>query len=132
MRIYSNVYDYAIYTLNYYEDKYFISLFAHFKHKAKIYNHHAYTIIIIKILMIKVLKCIFWGSNFVVYLCFEMYFLREQFWCGTKFWKCIFKGAIMKSTYVLKCIFWGSNYQYLQQNYIHLLTSYFIIDSMAL
>ena len=35
MRIYSNVYDYAIYTLNYYEDKYFISPFAHFKHKAK-------------------------------------------------------------------------------------------------
>ena len=35
MRVYSNVYDYAIYTLNYYEDKFFISLFAHFKHKEK-------------------------------------------------------------------------------------------------
>ena len=35
MRLYSNVYDYAIYAINYYEDKYFISLFAHFKHKEK-------------------------------------------------------------------------------------------------
>ena len=35
MKLYSNAYDYAIYTLNYYEDKYFISLFAHFKHKRK-------------------------------------------------------------------------------------------------
>ena len=41
MKLYNNVYDYAIYTLNYYEDKYFISLFAHFKHKAKVYNHCA-------------------------------------------------------------------------------------------
>ena len=48
MRLYSNVYDYAIYTLNYYEDKYFISLFSHFMHKAKLYNHCAYTQIIIK------------------------------------------------------------------------------------
>ena len=48
MKLYSNSYDDAIYTLNYYEDKYFISLFAHFKHKAKIYNHCAYTQIIIK------------------------------------------------------------------------------------
>ena len=29
MRLYSNVYDYDIYTLNYYEDQYFISLFKH-------------------------------------------------------------------------------------------------------
>ena len=35
IRLYSNVYDYAICTLNYYEDKYFISLFAHFKHTGK-------------------------------------------------------------------------------------------------
>ena len=35
MKLYSNSYDDAIYTLNYYEDKYFISLFAHFKHKEK-------------------------------------------------------------------------------------------------
>ena len=48
MRLYSNVYDYAIYTLNYYEDKYFISLFTHFKHKVKIYNHYAYNQIVIK------------------------------------------------------------------------------------
>ena len=34
MKLYINVYDYAIYTPNY-EDKYFISLFAHFKHKEK-------------------------------------------------------------------------------------------------
>ena len=27
-----------LYTLNYYEDKYFISLFVHFKHKARIYT----------------------------------------------------------------------------------------------
>ena len=35
MKLCSNLYDYATYTLNYYEDKYFISLFAHFKHKEK-------------------------------------------------------------------------------------------------
>ena len=35
MKLYSNVYDYAIYTLNYYEDKCLIKLFAHFKHKGK-------------------------------------------------------------------------------------------------
>ena len=28
----------TLYTLNYYEDKYFISLFVHFKHKARIYT----------------------------------------------------------------------------------------------
>ena len=33
----------ALYTLNYYEDKYFISLFAHFKYTVKIYAHYAYT-----------------------------------------------------------------------------------------
>ena len=38
MKLYSNVYDYAIYTSNY-EDKYFISLFTHFKHTVKIYAH---------------------------------------------------------------------------------------------
>ena len=48
MRLYSNVYNYAIYTLNYYEDKYFISLFAHFKHTVKISNHCACTQVIIK------------------------------------------------------------------------------------
>ena len=35
MKLYSNAYDYAIYTLNNYENKYFISLFAHFTHKGK-------------------------------------------------------------------------------------------------
>ena len=35
MTLYGNAYDYAIYPLNYYEDKYFISLFSHFKHKEK-------------------------------------------------------------------------------------------------
>ena len=121
MKLYSNVYDYAIYTLNNYEDKYFINLFAHFRHKAKIYNRCAYTQIIKKNLMIKVLKYIFWGSKFDVHLCFEMYFLREQFWCGPIFWNVYFEGAILKSTYVLKCIFWGRSYQHLQQNHIHLL-----------
>ena len=43
MRLYSNVYDYSVYTLNYYKGKYFISPFVHFKHKAKIYNHCADT-----------------------------------------------------------------------------------------
>ena len=28
----------TLYTLNYYKDKYFISLFAHFKYKARIYT----------------------------------------------------------------------------------------------
>ena len=37
------IYNYAMYTLNYYEDKYLISLFTRFKHKAKIYNYGAYT-----------------------------------------------------------------------------------------
>ena len=40
MRLYSNVYNYAIYTLNYYEDKYFVSLFEHFKHTVKIYTNN--------------------------------------------------------------------------------------------
>ena len=40
MKIYRNVYYCAIYALNYYEDKYFISLFAHFKHTVKIYAHN--------------------------------------------------------------------------------------------
>ena len=48
MKLYRNAYDYAIDTLNYYEDKYFISLFSHFKHTVKIYDHRAYTQIIIK------------------------------------------------------------------------------------
>ena len=48
MRLSNNVYDYAIYTLNYYEDIYFTSLFTHFKHKIKMYNHCAYIQIIIK------------------------------------------------------------------------------------
>ena len=30
-------------TSSYYEDKYFISLFAHFKHTVKIYYHRTYT-----------------------------------------------------------------------------------------
>ena len=37
MKLNSNAYDYAIYTLDFYEDNYFISLFAHFKYKGK-YN----------------------------------------------------------------------------------------------
>ena len=48
MKLYSNAYDYAIYTLNYYEDKYFMSPFAHFKHKVKTHNHCKHTQIIIK------------------------------------------------------------------------------------
>ena len=56
MKLYSNVYDYAIYTLNCYEDKYFISFFAH----SKTWNKCVYILLIIKkILMIEVLKCIF-------------------------------------------------------------------------
>ena len=49
MKLYSNVYDYTIYTLNYYEDKYFISIFAHFKHKGK----HIITSCIPKLLLKK-------------------------------------------------------------------------------
>ena len=76
MKLYSNVYDYAIYTLNCYEDKYFISFFAH----SKTWNKCVYILLIIKkILMIEVLKCIFWRSNFEEHLCFEMHFFREQF-----------------------------------------------------
>ena len=66
----------ALYTLNYYEDKYFISLFVHFKHIIKIHYHHVYPDYYKKNLIIKVLKCIFF-----------------------------FEGAILMSTYVLKCIF---------------------------
>ena len=58
MKLYSNVYDYAIYIYIYiytyiyiylyiyiyiyinYEDKYFISLFAHFKHTVKTYTNN--------------------------------------------------------------------------------------------
>ena len=36
MKLYSNAYDYAMYTLNYYKEYYEdISLFAHVKHKGK-------------------------------------------------------------------------------------------------
>ena len=119
MRLYSNVYDYAIY-LHYYEDK----CFAHFKHTEKIWSLRIYPNCYKKNLMIKVLKCIFWGSNFEEHLRFEcifcgsnfdvhlhseMHFLREQFWKALMFWNIFFEGAILKSTYVLKCIFWGSN-----------------------
>ena len=69
MKIYSNTNDYAIYTLRYYEDKYFISLFAHFKHKAKIYNHQAYTQIIIK--------------NFLFFFFIEY----KNEWKENKFWR---------------------------------------------
>ena len=34
------MYLFALYTLNYYEDKYFVSLFAHFKYTVKIYAHN--------------------------------------------------------------------------------------------
>ena len=70
----------VLYTLNYYEDKYFISLFTHFKHKGKTNN--------------KSLKCIFWGRIFKVYLFLKMYFLRERFWRALTFWNVIFEGAI--------------------------------------
>ena len=63
MRIYSNVYNCDIY-LSYYEDKYFTSFFAHFKHAIKIYYHDMYTQIIIKKFNDK---------------CLEMHFLREHF-----------------------------------------------------
>ena len=93
----------TLYTLNYYEDKYFISLFARFKYKARIYYYRTYTLTITKKkkLVIKVLKCIFWVRNFNVSLSFEMYFFREQFW------DVFFEGAILMCTYALKCIFWG-------------------------
>ena len=54
----------ALYTFNYYEDKYFISIFVHFMHTVKINYHHTYTQIIIKKVNDK---------------CFEMHFLRKQF-----------------------------------------------------
>ena len=34
------MYLFALYTLNYYEDKYFVSLFAYFKYTVKIYAHN--------------------------------------------------------------------------------------------
>ena len=66
----------ALYTLNYYEDKYFISLFVHFKHIIKIHYHHVYP---------DYYKKKFNNKSF------EMHFF--------------FEGAILMSTYVLKCIF---------------------------
>ena len=55
----------TLYTLNYYEDKYFISLFARFKYKARIYYYRTYTLTITK-------KKI--GNK-----SFEMHFLSEKF-----------------------------------------------------
>ena len=49
MKLYSNVYGYSIYTLNYYEDKYFTGLFGNFKH-------------IVKLLLI-FLKIYFWSKH---------------------------------------------------------------------
>ena len=72
-----------------------------------------------------VLKRIFWGDNFNVHLCCEMYYLRKQFQKALTFWNAFFEGAvlksnyvlqyifeeaILKSTYLLKCIFWERNY----------------------
>ena len=69
MRLYSNVYNYVIYALNYYEDKYFISLFEYFKYIVKICDQCTYTLIII---IIKKKKKIDNKS-------FEMHFLMEHF-----------------------------------------------------
>ena len=60
----------ALYILNYYEDKYFISLFAHPKHTIRIYYHGTYTQVIIKKFNDK---------------CFEMHFSRRQFKCAFMF-----------------------------------------------
>ena len=61
-----------------------ISLFLHFKHKGKYMIKVRMPKLCISVqifLMTKVLKCIFWGSNFEEHLCSEMYFLKEQlFW----------------------------------------------------
>ena len=38
----------TLYTLNCYEDKYFIGLFVCFKRKARIYYYHTYTLSIMK------------------------------------------------------------------------------------
>ena len=54
----------TLYTLNYYEDKYFISLFAHFKYTVKIYNHRTYTPIVIKNIYNKSLKTHFLREHF--------------------------------------------------------------------
>ena len=43
----------------------------------------------------KVLKYIFWGSNFQAPPCFEMYFLREHFLSSPMFWNAFFEGAII-------------------------------------
>ena len=59
-----------LYTLNYYEDKYFISLFARFKHTVKIYYHLMYTWIIIKNLIVNFLKCSFFREQFKCALIF--------------------------------------------------------------
>ena len=81
-------------------------------------------------LITKVLKWIFWGSIFKLFLGFQMHFVREQFeehlrfemyifferanlkctfWRALMFWNVFFEGAILKNIYLLKCIFWGSN-----------------------
>ena len=52
------------YTLNYYEDKYFISVFVHFMHTVKIYYYRTYTLTTIKKI----------GNK-----SFGMHFLRKQF-----------------------------------------------------
>ena len=70
MRLYSNVFNYAIYTeiitksIMRINVQIGISVFAYFKHKVKIYNHCAYTLTIVKKFNDK---------------SFEMYFLMEQF-----------------------------------------------------
>ena len=81
MRLYSNVYNYAIYTLNYYEDKYFISFFEHFKHTVKICGQCTYTLIIIK-------------KKKIDNKSFEMHFLKEQFWRALMFWNVFLEGEI--------------------------------------
>ena len=54
----------TLYTLNYYEDKYFISLFARFKYKARMYYYRTCTLLQKKKI----------GNK-----SFEMHFLSEKF-----------------------------------------------------
>ena len=97
MKLYSNVYDYAIYTLNYYyviNIHLDICLFAH----SKIYNHSTYTLIIIKKIFCKFFL-IFWQilcTSVKIFLIIEVL-------------ECIFWGSNLMCPCVLKCIFWGSN-----------------------
>ena len=100
MKLYSNAYDYAIYSLQ----RVLWVLWGWIFQWILVFLQTLSTKKNIWLLCVYPNYYIFKGKSF------EMHFLREQFWCAPVFWNAFFEGTILKSTYVLKYILWGRNY----------------------